>query len=103
MIVTANRVPKDWYPLLPNPVIAESALDRLVSCTRVITLTGKSYRALLRPDKDLAIENAFAESFIGRLRDECLNSNWFISLKHARDVIEAWRKDCNEARPHSSL
>ena len=53
MIVTANRIPKDWYPLFPNPVIAESALDRLVSCAHVITLTGKSYRALLRPNKDL--------------------------------------------------
>ena len=53
LIVTANRVPQDWYPLFPNPVIAESALDRLVSCAHVITLTGKSYRAFLRPNKDL--------------------------------------------------
>jgi len=51
MIVTANRTPKDWYPLFPNPVIAESALDRLVSRSHIITLTGKSYRSLLRPDK----------------------------------------------------
>ena len=58
MIVTANRAPKDWYPLFPNPVIAESALDRIVSCAHVITLTGKSYRSLLRPDKDLAKEVA---------------------------------------------
>jgi len=58
MIVTANRAPKDWYPLFPNPVIAESALDRLVSCAHVVTLTGKSYRSLLRPDKDLAKEVA---------------------------------------------
>jgi len=49
------------------------------------------------------IENAFAESFIGRFRDECLNDNWFISLKHTREVIESWRKDYNTARPHSSL
>ncbi len=56
MVVTANRSPKDWYPLFPNPVIAESALDRLISCSHVITLTGKSYRALLRPDKDLEKE-----------------------------------------------
>jgi DNA replication protein DnaC len=55
-VVTANRAPKDWYSLFPNPVIAESALDRLVSCAHVITLTGKSYRALLRPDKDLEKE-----------------------------------------------
>jgi DNA replication protein DnaC len=53
LIVTANRAPKDWYPLFPNPVIAESALDRLVSCAHMITLTGKSYRALLRSNQDL--------------------------------------------------
>jgi putative transposase len=55
----------------------------------------------IRPGKP--IENAFVESFNGRFRDECLNTNWFISLKHARDVIEDWRKDYNEVRPHSSL
>ena len=55
----------------------------------------------IRPGKP--IDNAFAESFIGRLRDECLNDNWFMSLRHARDVIEAWRLDYNDVRPHSSL
>jgi putative transposase len=55
----------------------------------------------IRPGKP--IENAYAESFNGRLRDECLNTNWFMTLKHARDVIEEWRKDYNEVRPHSSL
>ena len=49
------------------------------------------------------VENAYAESFNGRLRDECLNTNWFMNLKHARNVIEDWRKDYNEVRPHSSL
>jgi putative transposase len=55
----------------------------------------------IRPGKP--IENAYAESFIGRLRDECLNENWFISLKNARDIIENWRIDYNGGRPHSSL
>ncbi|MBI2849755.1 MAG: ATP-binding protein, partial [Chloroflexi bacterium] len=50
LIVTANRAPKDWYPLFPNPVIAESALDRLISGAHMITLTGKSYRSMLRPN-----------------------------------------------------
>jgi putative transposase len=49
------------------------------------------------------VENAYAESFNGRLRDECLNTNWFMNLKHARNVIEDWRRDYNEVRPHSSL
>jgi DNA replication protein DnaC len=56
LIVTANRAPKDWYPLFPNPVIAESTLDRLISGAHMITLTGKSYRSMLRPSKDLAGE-----------------------------------------------
>jgi putative transposase len=55
----------------------------------------------IRPGKP--VENALVESFIGRLRDECLNESWFMSLKHARKVIEAWRKDYNETRPHGSL
>jgi len=55
----------------------------------------------IRPGKP--IENAYAESLIGRLRDECLNENWFISLKNARDIIESWRIDYNEGRPHTSL
>jgi len=55
----------------------------------------------IRPGKP--IENAFAESFNGRLRDECLNTNWFMNLKHAREIIEDWRKDYNDVRPHSSL
>jgi|TARA_B110000263_G_scaffold185883_1_gene163493 putative transposase len=49
------------------------------------------------------VESAFAESFNGRLRDECLNTNWFMSVRHARMFIETWRLDYNEVRPHSSL
>jgi len=58
LVVTANRTPKDWYTLFPNPVIAESALDRLISGAHMITLTGRSYRSMLRPNKDLAGEVA---------------------------------------------
>jgi putative transposase len=57
--------------------------------------------SFIRPGKPM--ENAYIESFNGRFRDECLNTNWFITLKHAREVIEEWRKDYNEVRPHSSL
>jgi len=49
------------------------------------------------------VQNAYVESFNGRLRDECLNANWFTSLCDARRKIEAWRKDYNGERPHSSL
>jgi putative transposase len=48
-------------------------------------------------------QNAYVESFNGRLRDECLNEHWFTSLPHARTVIEAWRREYNEERPKKSL
>ena len=48
-------------------------------------------------------QNAFAESFIGRLRDECLNENLFESLAGARQILENWRNDYNTVRPHSAL
>jgi len=48
-------------------------------------------------------QNGFNESFNGRLRDELLNETLFRSLPHARAVLEAWRRDYNEARPHSKL
>jgi putative transposase len=48
-------------------------------------------------------QNAFAESFIGRLRDECLNESLFESLAGARQTLERWRIDYNTVRPHSAL
>lgn len=49
------------------------------------------------------VQNAYIESFNGRLRDECLNEHWFISLSEARRIVEEWRIDYNRERPHSSL
>lgn len=49
------------------------------------------------------VQNAFAESFNGRLRDECLNETWFWTLAEAQVTIEAWRVEFNTARPHSGL
>ena len=48
-------------------------------------------------------ENGFTESMNGKLRDECLNEHWFTSLAEAKAIIEAWRRDYNHVRPHSSL
>ena len=55
----------------------------------------------IRPGKP--IENAFVESFNGRLREECLNVSWFQNLFDARRKIAAWRREYNQERPHSSL
>jgi putative transposase len=49
------------------------------------------------------VQNCYIESFNGRLRDECLNQHWFRSLADAKQIVEEWRLDYNQARPHSSL
>jgi len=54
-----------------------------------------------RPGKPT--DNAFIESFNGSLRDECLNTSWFMSLPDACEKLENWRQDYNYLRPHSAL
>jgi putative transposase len=54
-------------------------------------------------DPGKPMQNGSIESFNGRFRDECLDQSWFTSLPEARRVIEAWRLDYNEHRPHTSL
>lgn len=51
MMVTSNRPPTDWYTLFPNPVLAESALDRLVNSAHHVIFRGRTYRPLRRPDR----------------------------------------------------
>ena len=54
-----------------------------------------------RPGKPT--DNGLIESFNGRLRQECLNESWFLSLEDAREKVENWRQQYNIERPHSSL
>jgi putative transposase len=54
-----------------------------------------------RPGKPT--DNAFMESFNGTFRSECLNAHWFSTLAEAKRLIEAWRQEYNESRPHRSL
>ncbi len=55
----------------------------------------------IRPGRP--VENGFIESFNGRLRDECLNVEWFVSLNDARQKLAKFREHYNHERPHSSL
>ncbi len=56
---------------------------------------------LIQPGKPM--QNGYIESFNGKFRDECLNEHWFEDLAQARLLINQWRLDYNEQRPHSSL
>jgi putative transposase len=95
-------------------------LDRLVAIwgkpAMIVSDNGTELtcNAMLKWTTEMAIEwhyiapgkpmqNGYMESFNGKLRDECLNEHVFGSLAEARRIIEAWRVDYNEVRPHSSL
>lgn len=54
-------------------------------------------------DRGKPIQNAYVESFQGKLRDECLNGHWFLNLADARQTLAAWRTTYNRVRPHSAL
>ncbi len=77
-----------------GPEFTGKALDAWAYSQKVVL-------EFIRPGKPM--ENGYIESFNGKFRDECLNSHWFTSLASARYIIEEWRCDYNEARPHSSL
>jgi transposase InsO family protein len=76
-------------PALTSPVLDQWAYERGVQLR------------FIAPGKP--VENAFVESFNGRLRDECLNEHWVLSLADARWLVELWRQDYNQDRPHSAL
>ena len=77
-----------------GPEFAGTALDVWAAQHRV-------HLHFIQPGKP--VQNAFIESFNGKFRDECLNEHWFLSLQEAQLVIEAWRREYNEERTHSSI
>lgn len=77
-----------------GPEFAGRALDRWAYNNNVLL-------DFIQPGKP--IQNAFIESFNGRLRHECLNQHYFIALQEAKKIIENWRKEYNTFRPHGSL
>jgi len=73
---------------------------RAIADTR-LALCPRRHSEFSRPGKPT--DNAFIEAFNGRLRAECLNAHWFLSLDDAREKLEAWRRDYNEQRPHGAI
>jgi putative transposase len=92
--LAVERGTPDEIVLDNGPELAGKALDQWAYERRV-------QLRFIEPGKP--IQNAFVESFQGRLRDECLDRHWFVSLADARDTVEAWRQDYNRVRPHSAL
>jgi len=85
----------------PGAVLSDNGPEFTARVLEAWSLENRVRRDFIEPGKPQ--QNAYVESFNGRLREECLNTQWFTSLADARRKLEAWRMDYNGARPHSSL
>lgn len=111
VIEVDTSLPGERVVRVLDRVIAERGTPRVITIDNGPELAGKALDAwayrhgvlldFIQPGKP--VENAFIESFNGKFRDECLDQHWFLHLGDARRLIEAYRQDYNEVRPHSSL
>jgi len=89
------------YMMGNKQISQESLFSRLKNLSDQYPNKKITLELMFQPGKPT--QNCFIESFNGRFRDECLNEHWFLSMRHAREIIENWRNEYNEERPHSSL
>ena len=86
---------------LPEMIVCDNGPELTSQALDIWAYQNNVKLKFIQPGKPT--QNAFVESFNGKFRDECLNQHWFLSLNHAKQEIEDWRKDYNEYRPHRSL
>ena len=86
---------------LPQVITVDNGPEFISKALDLWAVENKVRLRFIAPGKP--VQNAFIESFNGRLRDECLNEHIFVNLHNAQQVIESWRQDYNTNRPHSSL
>ena len=85
----------------PQTIVVDNGPERTSKALDAWAYRNQVELRFIQPGKP--VQNAYVESFNGRFRDECLNEHWFLTLEEARAVIEEWRLDYNQFRPHSSL
>lgn len=86
---------------LPQVITVDNGPEFISKALDLWAVENKVRLRFIAPGKP--VQNAFIESFNGRLRDECLNEHIFVNLHTAQQIIESWRQDYNTNRPHSSL
>ena len=104
--LSGRRVVRELEALIarrgkPGVIVSDNGTEFTSTAVLKFTQDHKIDWRYIAPGKPT--QNAFAESFQGRMRDECLNEHLFFSMNHARVVIAGWVDDYNTARPHSSL
>lgn len=85
----------------PRTIVSDNGTE--LTSNAIILWSGDAQVGWHYIDPGKPIQNAFIESFNGRLRDEFLNETLFGSLDHARAALEEWRRDYNTVRPHSRI
>ena len=104
--ISGRRVVRELTDLIrqrgkPGMIVSDNGTE--LTCNAVLAWCSEAMINwhYIAPGKPM--QNGYAESFNGRMRDELLNETLFMSLDHARVTIAAWAKDYNEERPHSAL
>jgi len=110
-IAVDTSIPALYVARVLDQVAAQRGLPKVIRTDNGPEFAGRTMQAwaarngvelrFIQPGKP--VQNAYIESFNGRLRQECLNATWFMPLDDARGKIEAWRRYYNESRPHSAL
>lgn len=104
--ITGKRVAREMTALIarrgkPGTIVSDNGTEFTSAAVLGFAQAAKLDWRHIAPGKPT--QNAFAESFQGRMRDECLNEHLFFSMSHTRAVIAGWVDDYNTARPHSSI
>lgn len=86
-----------------KPSVIRSDNGRELTGKAMLTWAHRNSVVLRQIEPGKPNQNAYVESFNGRLRDECLNEHWFVSLAHAQAVINGWVREYNEERPKKVL
>lgn len=99
VVATLNRIA--FFRGLPKEILTDNGSEFTSNAFTEWTYEKKIQQLFIEPGKP--VQNAYIESFNGKLRDECLNENWFRNLSEAREIIEIWRMNYNQSRPHSGI
>lgn len=104
--ITGERVVKILEELkltrgLPEQIVIDNGTEFTSKAVRKWSIENNVHLHYI--EKGKPTQNAFIESFNGKFRNECLNEHWFSDINEARKVIENYRIEYNEERPHSSL
>ena len=110
-LFVAHNIRGDDVVQILDSIAKERGFPRMLRCDNGPEFISKvldkwAYQHAVKLDfsrRGKPTDNAFVESFNGRLRDECLNAHHFPTLENAREILSAWKQEYNERRPHSAL